>query len=143
MTPIHPADEVNALRQFDAICDSFERQWRTGEKPRMADFLERVTQSHRNELAMQLLDVEWEARIARGESPRIEEFVHEYPTLADWIPQRLNQLLATVSRGQPTVVRPGPQVPHARESVEEVADPILGRRFGKSSRTSHLGGSRT
>lgn len=139
MSPNQPADEVDALRQFDAICDSFERQWRTGEKPRIADFLERVPQSQRNELAMQLLDVEWEARIARGECPRIEEAVHEYPALADWIPQRLNQLLETVSQGQPTVVLPGPQAPHAKESVEDVAGPILGRRFGKYELVELLG----
>ena len=91
--PENPRLPVVRMRLLDSICDQFERAWRSGERPRIADFLVKVSGDDRQELARQLIDVDIEQRMAAGLSPSLDDYRAEFPELAEWLERRW--LLAT------------------------------------------------
>ena len=63
------AFSIAQLREFDVICDRFERAWKAGGRPSIEEFLAGVTEPSRAELGRQLLEVEIEQRLAEGKGP--------------------------------------------------------------------------
>ncbi|XZE52257.1 serine/threonine-protein kinase [Planctomycetaceae bacterium SH139] len=64
--------------QIDSICDAFEKALRDGESPELINFVDQLpdtqTQEHRRRLATELILLELDYRINRGDSPSIEEY---------------------------------------------------------------------
>ena len=83
-----PPIPVAQLVQFDAICDRFERQWREGAPAEIEDLLSGISEPGRSELARQLLEVEFERRLADHHSLQSEQYEARFPGLRDWIHRR-------------------------------------------------------
>ncbi|QDU97648.1 bifunctional serine/threonine-protein kinase/formylglycine-generating enzyme family protein [Lignipirellula cremea] len=65
---------ANLREQLDLIADEFEAAWRSGERPRIEDYLERLSVAQRGELFEELLAVEVELRRAAGETVAAEQY---------------------------------------------------------------------
>jgi hypothetical protein len=74
-TPTPPED----ARAIDQVCDQFEAAWKAGSRPRVEDHLGRVAPQQRPGLLRELLAVELEYRLCRGEHPRIAEYRDRFP----------------------------------------------------------------
>jgi serine/threonine protein kinase len=140
-----PNDAIGALsvaqlREFDVICDRFERAWKTGERPTIEEFMSGVSEPNRAELCRQLLEVEFEQRLARDEIPLVAEYGDRFPTLLRWLEQRLSQPVETVSK------QLGKNERSEESSDADSADgpataegAYLGRTFGKYVIVDKLG----
>jgi serine/threonine protein kinase/formylglycine-generating enzyme required for sulfatase activity len=63
----------------DRLCDEFEDAWRTGQRPKIEDYLRDLVGQVRSELLGNLLDVELELRRGQGEEPSAEEYERRFP----------------------------------------------------------------
>ena len=79
----HGLDTVDY--RIDRLCDSFEAAWQRGERPNIAQFVERADELHRGRLFYELLLVELEYRVERGEQPSRHDYVREFPQFAGLI----------------------------------------------------------
>mgnify|MGYP002625205469 CR=1 FL=1 len=78
--PCHETPEqVHADTIVDSICDRFEAAWRSGKSPRTEDFVAAVSASLAPRLLAELLTVEIQLRIQRGDPPDREEFLARFP----------------------------------------------------------------
>lgn len=73
-----------AVRQhIDTLCDAFEAAWQQhsahGESPRIEDYLGHAREPLRSALLRELLFVERQIRLARGETPGAEEYIARFP----------------------------------------------------------------
>src|SRR5262245_22224581 len=68
----------DALERVDRACTRFEQAWRTGPRPDLRDFLA-GTGDERAALLCELLKVELECRLKRGEQPAAEEYRRRFP----------------------------------------------------------------
>lgn len=71
--------------QIDAACDQFEADWRSGQAPRMEEYLAGAAEELRPALLRELLLVEIECRRQQGEHPTIAEYVARFPQAGDVI----------------------------------------------------------
>jgi serine/threonine protein kinase len=67
--------------RLEAIIASYEAAWKRGERPDLAQFLA-DDDPYRFELLVELVHTEFEYRIKLGESARVEDYLHKYPSLA-------------------------------------------------------------
>jgi WD40 repeat protein/tRNA A-37 threonylcarbamoyl transferase component Bud32 len=72
-------DATQIGRDVDEACDRFEAAWRTGDRPRIEEFLGGTTDSDRSVLLRHLLDVELDYRGGLGESPDPSEYRCRFP----------------------------------------------------------------
>jgi hypothetical protein len=68
--------------RIDARCDAFELAWRSGQRPRIADFIRPEDESHRKTLFCELLLVDLECRRSLGELPTEDQYLHDFPEFA-------------------------------------------------------------
>jgi hypothetical protein len=73
--------EVEALQRVVTACEQFEFAWRNGRPATLEAYLERVEPAERDKLFRELLAIEIELRLERGEAPTLEEYQGRYP---DW-----------------------------------------------------------
>src|SRR4051812_17639870 len=71
--------------RIDQLCDEFESAWQRGERPDIVHFIERADESHRDRFFYQLLLVELEYRIGRGECPSRADYTREFSQFAEVI----------------------------------------------------------
>jgi eukaryotic-like serine/threonine-protein kinase len=67
-----------ALQRVDRACTRFEQAWRSGPRPELRDYLA-GTGDERIALFCELLKVELECRLKRGEQPAAEEYRQRFP----------------------------------------------------------------
>ena len=60
--------------EFDQIADAFELEWRSGNRPKIGEWLLRVPATDQIHLATMLLPVEFEQRIKLGEHPQVLDY---------------------------------------------------------------------
>jgi serine/threonine protein kinase/formylglycine-generating enzyme required for sulfatase activity len=72
---------VDALQRVVAACDQFEAAWRSGTPPRLEPYLDGVKPAERDRLFRELLAIEIELRLKRGQAPTLDEYQKQYP---DW-----------------------------------------------------------
>jgi serine/threonine protein kinase/formylglycine-generating enzyme required for sulfatase activity len=72
---------VDALQRVVAACDQFEAAWRSGLPPRLEPYLRGVEPAERDRLFRELLAIEIELRLKRGQAPTLAEYQKRYP---DW-----------------------------------------------------------
>ena len=63
----------------DAICDAFEAGWRSGQQPRIEDFLVGCDPVYRDLLLRELLLAEWDLRRRHGQDPELETYSARFP----------------------------------------------------------------
>jgi len=68
----------DALQRIDRACTRFEQAWRSGPRPDLRDYLA-GTGDERIALFCELLKVELECRLKRGEQPAAEEYRPRFP----------------------------------------------------------------
>lgn len=84
------AESLAAARLIDAHCDAFERALTAGESPAIESFLADAPLHQREELLRELLGVELDFRVARGEEPVVSDYVARFPELP---PEQIAALL--------------------------------------------------
>jgi serine/threonine-protein kinase len=75
------------VRRIDAACDGFERQWRSGPRPAIEDYLAEAPEAERLALLRELLALELDLRRGDGEAPGRGEYLERFPEQAlsiDW-----------------------------------------------------------
>jgi len=78
-----------ALRA-ERVCTRFEAAWRAGQQPRIEDFLAGAVGAVRTPLLHELVEVEVEYRLGRGEAPSLEEYLGRFPALEpSWLVETL------------------------------------------------------
>ena len=76
------------LLRVDELCDRFESAWRRGERPCLADFAGELPEADRVVAARELIRVEVEYRVRRGEVPVPQEYEQADPAFdLSWIEQ--------------------------------------------------------
>lgn len=73
---VEPSDDVWL---FDRLCDEFESCWQAGGSAAIDDFLARCPDSRSGELFGELLSLEVEYRVDRGEAPACDEYLQRFP----------------------------------------------------------------
>src|SRR6516162_8230214 len=68
----------DALQRIDRACTCFEQAWRSGPRPDLRDYLA-GTGDERTALFCELLKVELECRLQRGEQPAAAEYRQCFP----------------------------------------------------------------
>jgi serine/threonine protein kinase len=68
---------LDLRRQMEPVCDTFDRAWREGGRPRLEDFLTRAPEQARPHLLCELLGIELEYRA--GEGPTEAEYRQRFP----------------------------------------------------------------
>src|SRR5262245_39117322 len=61
----------------------FEESWRLGDSPAIARYLGSETAPNRRALLIELIHIDMEFRLKRGESARVEAYLAEFPELVD------------------------------------------------------------
>jgi serine/threonine protein kinase len=67
------------LNQIDQICDRFEGAWEEASRPRIEDYLPDPDEPHRVVCLRELLALEIDARLRRGERPEQAEYRNRFP----------------------------------------------------------------
>ena len=70
--------DLARLEKIDQVCDRFESAWRSGEHPRIEDYLGQVAEDQRGDLVKYLLPIELEYRAKGGEHPDPHEYTHPH-----------------------------------------------------------------
>ena len=68
-------------RQFDTICEAFERAWSSGQTPAIEDRLAIVSDSARSHLVQRLVELDLQCRIRSGFTPDPDMYVRRWPDL--------------------------------------------------------------
>jgi tetratricopeptide (TPR) repeat protein len=71
------------LQQIDAVCDRFEADWRAGRCPDLQSYLSQAPPGGKVRLLRDLLNVDLEFRLQRGEEPDPRSYCQRFPELAD------------------------------------------------------------
>jgi WD40 repeat protein len=111
----------------ERVCQRFEAAWRAGQRPRLEDFLEGAAAAERAPLLRELVEVEVESRLARGEAPRPEEYQQRFAALDPaWLVETVAALAAGSARDGAAAA--GPTVALGATVAGGAAEP--GRRLG-------------
>ena len=106
------------LLRVDELCDRFESAWRRGERPCLADYARELPEADRLVAARELIRVEVEYRVRRGEVPLPREYEEADPDLdPSWIEQVIAAELV-VDRSDLSAVPPAagrPEWPETRD----------------------------
>src|SRR6516164_5114190 len=70
---------LEVARRLDPLCDRFEDDWLAGRRPRLEEFLDRVPPADRPALLAELLGLELDYRLRRGEHPEAEDYRQRFP----------------------------------------------------------------
>lgn len=77
---------------IDQACDRFRRQWESGKRPRIEDFISQVPLNAQSEALRRLLLLEVELATASGEAPNREDWLKRFPTQKDLVAGLLGQV---------------------------------------------------
>ena len=87
--------QVKLAHRVDAACLDFERDWRSGARPRIESYLEAAHPSDRNELLRELVALEVELRQSVGERPARADYAVRFPDFASLVDTVLHDCLST------------------------------------------------
>ncbi|HMO15911.1 MAG TPA: protein kinase [Pirellulaceae bacterium] len=77
--------------EIDSICQQFIQVWRSGQKPRIEDYLKSASAAERNLLLRKLLSIELSLRRQAGESLTIERYLSRFPEDRETVVQAFSQ----------------------------------------------------
>jgi len=84
------------LQYIDAVCDRFEAAWLAGQVPDPSTYLTDARQDLRQTLVRDLLRLDLQYRLQRGEHPDAEEYRQRFPELSEVV----DAVFASSSNGQ-------------------------------------------
>jgi hypothetical protein len=119
--PHHKQLPVGDLQYIDAVCDRAEAAWCAGELPDLSAYLAPARDELRQPLFSDLLRLEFQYRIERGEHPDAQEYGRRFPEFAEVV----DEIFASAANGQGSL-------PTRRAS--------RGRSAGQATLT-HMGGA--
>jgi serine/threonine-protein kinase len=130
-------------RLIDGICDELEREYRGGRRPRIEDYLPRVAPEQREHLLRELLAVELDYRLQRGERPAAAEYRQRFPGCDAAIAAALGQP-GTRTVGPASAPPPSPAghllAPAVTVTLAVMAGPQQGHVFTFAGRGAFLVG---
>src|SRR4051812_27496849 len=104
---------LSVAERIDEVCMRFEAAWQAGQGPRIEDFLGAAAGSEREALLRELLRVEVEYRLARGDRPKVRDYESRFPEFRELLRQPLGKRRSgAVSGGRPPL-------PVAGETVDD------------------------
>ncbi|MGE3316048.1 MAG: serine/threonine-protein kinase, partial [Planctomycetaceae bacterium] len=137
---------IAMLQEIDQICDAFEAAWRRGERPVVKDYIPNWTGQERDVLLREILALDVDYRMRRGEMPDEQEYTSGIANSAHIVAE----LFRPIPKNRETVVenRPtrfdggGPKDSAGRPSPPSGSsvDPNIGRVVGNFQIVSYLGG---
>lgn len=122
--------------EIEAVCDCFEDQLRHGRQPIIREFEQRVSPDQRTHLIRELLQLDAEWRIRRGEQVLLERYVAEFPEIKQPLDAyvdfcaSLYQLISPDRRsdsGRDFEATRGTDCERAGESIPQEPDRLFGR----------------
>jgi WD40 repeat protein/tRNA A-37 threonylcarbamoyl transferase component Bud32 len=108
---------TNILERIDWICDRFEADWKSGDRPRIEDHLEAIEPEYRLALLRDLLEAEIAARRRRGERPDPSEYAVRFADAAEVITAAFSGAAAAGAGAQPAA------------TVDDIAGPLSSGAF--------------
>src|SRR3978361_637173 len=81
----YSGDHISRPERIDQLCDDFEAQWLKGERPWIADFVDRMPSDAQPSLFYELLLIDLEYRRKAGEQPSRQDYLRDYSRFADKI----------------------------------------------------------
>lgn len=78
----HRTPDVQDLRRRERLIESFESDWRRGQKPQIDGYLP-AEDGDRRAVLVELVHADMELRLQAGEPARVEDYLTRYPELAD------------------------------------------------------------
>jgi WD40 repeat protein/serine/threonine protein kinase len=72
----HDEPSESLLAEIDPVCDAFEAEWRTGKRPSVEAYLERVSKPAQRGLLRELLRIDLDYRRQRGEAAQFADYAH-------------------------------------------------------------------
>src|SRR5262249_55451118 len=85
LVPSGDSPARSVLHRIDEVCDRFEDVWKTGQRPRIEEFLADVPEPERPLLLRELLLLELEYRYQGGETLVLEDYAGRFPEYADFV----------------------------------------------------------
>jgi class 3 adenylate cyclase/predicted Ser/Thr protein kinase len=71
------------VQRLDAICDRFAGAWKTGQRPRIEDYLADTSGTERTHLLGELLGLDLEYHRLHGSLPSLEDYLRRFPEEAE------------------------------------------------------------
>jgi serine/threonine-protein kinase len=116
---------VDLARRLNPVCDRFEDAWLAGGRPRLEDFLAEAAPDERAALLGELLGLEIDYRVERGERPRAEEYHVRFPGHTD--------LVAEVFAAPAAPAPAPPQTLDGPTAANAPPPPVVARRAASAS----------
>ena len=110
---------INIFEQIDTICGEFRTKWKTGTKPSISDFLNRVDENAQSNLFRNLLTVEVKLRRRSGELPSSTDYLSRFPQFAKIIRQEFDE--STMGSMEINVGTPQESAGSASEAISDVS----------------------
>jgi len=85
------SESLEIARLIDRLCDAFQQALSSGEDPEIEQFLLDLPPSYRFPLVKELLGLEFDYRVERGDFPVLSDYSKRFPELS---PQQLSEILS-------------------------------------------------
>jgi formylglycine-generating enzyme required for sulfatase activity len=108
---------LSDAERVDAACDRFENDWRGGAWPCIEGYLDAVAEPARTVLFDELLELEIELRLEKGESPTAREYRRRFPDHAEAIEAIFAEERRPGSLRSTNSIQVGPQSPSGAEAL--------------------------
>ena len=82
---------INIFEQIEDICREFAKSLKAGKKPRIEDYLGRVSASAHQTLFRNLLNTEYKFRVRSGDTPKSSDYLKRFPQFAKIIRQEFDE----------------------------------------------------
>ena len=70
---------IDQKKEIDSICDQFESQWKSGNRPDLSEFVGAETESPTETLLLELIQIDMHYRRQRGETPDARDYLAQFP----------------------------------------------------------------
>src|SRR5207248_1551811 len=111
--------------RLEEVCARFEAAWQAGQGPRLEDFLGGVDGAEREALLRELLRVELEYRLARGDRPNARDYEARFPGFRELLRQPIGKRRSGAALGVAAAAPKAPQAaPVASPLAAGVPSPI-------------------
>ena len=111
---------VEQANRVDELCDRFEQSWQPDQASQIEALLEETDEALRRVVVSELLSIELELRVRRGEQPSLEEYAYRFPRYRELLAETFEELPRTASVQPKAIADERPQTPptYPLESAE-------------------------
>lgn len=76
------SEDHRLANRIDELCDRFEKEYASGKRPRIADYLREVSETELGDLFRELVALDWEFRRHDADAPDLNDYAREFPAYA-------------------------------------------------------------